>query len=196
MYIHHCARRTTLPKRETASLASCRAIFGSRGAFLNARRSLYEILLDYTGLYWIKYDIIVEHTRLYWTIPDYARLTCPSECTAGCRWHRRTKISHLMSHNVNGISVAGWLQSMPHASKVCATVGIWHCAPRLMLLKREARACWLRTNGVNTNGAAANVKMFDRLGKEARPGTFGNSRLTGVPKKPLCRTTWNLQWPR
>ena len=33
---------------------------------------------------------------------------------------------------------------------------------------------WLRTNGVNTNGAAAKVINFDRLGKKVRPGTFGN----------------------
>ena len=32
---------------------------------------------------------------------------------------------------------------------------------------------WLRTNGVNTNGAAAKVTMFDRSGKKVRPGTFG-----------------------
>ena len=34
-------------------------------------------------------------------------------------------------------------------------------------------AFWLRTNGVNTNGAAAEVMDFDRLGKKARPGTSG-----------------------
>ena len=32
---------------------------------------------------------------------------------------------------------------------------------------------WLRTNAVNTNGAAAEVFNFDRLGKKIRPGTFG-----------------------
>ena len=32
---------------------------------------------------------------------------------------------------------------------------------------------WLRTKGVNTNGAAAKVMHFDRLGKKVRPGTFG-----------------------
>ena len=32
---------------------------------------------------------------------------------------------------------------------------------------------WLRTNGVNTNGATAKVMNFDRLGKKVRPGTFG-----------------------
>ena len=36
---------------------------------------------------------------------------------------------------------------------------------------------WLRTNGVNTNGAAAKVMNFDRLGKKVRPGTFGNMKV-------------------
>ena len=31
---------------------------------------------------------------------------------------------------------------------------------------------WLRTNGVNTSGAAAKVMNFDRLGKKVRPGTL------------------------
>ena len=31
-----------------------------------------------------------------------------------------------------------------------------------------------KTNGVNTNGAAAKVMNFDRLGKKVRPGTFVN----------------------
>ena len=35
----------------------------------------------------------------------------------------------------------------------------------------------LRTNGFNTNGAAANVMNFDRLGKKVRPGTFGNIQI-------------------
>ena len=47
---------------------------------------------------------------------------------------------------------------------------------------------WLRTNGVNTNGAAAKVMKFDRLGKKVRPGTLGKiSRLTGGPKKCICQ---------
>ena len=33
--------------------------------------------------------------------------------------------------------------------------------------------CRLRTNGVSTDGAAAKVSSFDRLGKKVRPGTFG-----------------------
>ena len=32
---------------------------------------------------------------------------------------------------------------------------------------------WLRTNGVNTNGAAAKVRILVRLEKKVRPGTFG-----------------------
>ena len=36
---------------------------------------------------------------------------------------------------------------------------------------------WLRTNGVNTNGAAAKVMNFDRLEKKVRPGTFGKSNI-------------------
>ena len=36
---------------------------------------------------------------------------------------------------------------------------------------------WLRTNGINTNGAAAKVKMFDRLGEKVRPGTFGKIKV-------------------
>ena len=35
----------------------------------------------------------------------------------------------------------------------------------------------LRTNGVNTNGAAAKVTHFDRLGKKVRPGTFGKKQI-------------------
>ena len=36
---------------------------------------------------------------------------------------------------------------------------------------------WLRTNGVNTNGAAAKVVNFDRLGKKVCPGTFGRIKV-------------------
>ena len=40
---------------------------------------------------------------------------------------------------------------------------------------------WLRTNGVNTNGAAAKVMNFKRLGKTGTPWHFwiNTSRLTG-----------------
>ena len=43
---------------------------------------------------------------------------------------------------------------------------------------------------INTNGAAAKVMIFDRLGKKVRPGTFGKLkviRLPGVPKTSLCQ---------
>ena len=36
---------------------------------------------------------------------------------------------------------------------------------------------WLRTNGVNTNGATAEVMHFVRLGKKVRPGTFGKTKV-------------------
>ena len=44
-------------------------------------------------------------------------------------------------------------------------------------LNLEQYTTWLRTNGVNTNGAAAEVMNFDRLGKKVRPGTFGNIQV-------------------
>ena len=58
------------------------------------------------------------------------------------------------------------------------------------IISSFSSACgpWLRTNGVNPNGAAAKVVKFDRLGKKVRPGTFGRigvERLPGVPKRSL-----------
>ena len=56
--------------------------------------------------------------------------------------------------------------------------------------KTASDASWLRTNGVNTNGAAAKVMNFDRLGTKVLHGTFGKIkaiRLTGVPKKSVKR---------
>ena len=52
------------------------------------------------------------------------------------------------------------------------------------------REPWLRTNGVNTNGAAAKVMNFGTLGEKVHPGTFGKTQvgLSGVPKKSLCQT--------
>ena len=46
---------------------------------------------------------------------------------------------------------------------------------------------WLRTNGVNTNGAAAKIIHLTDWGKKVRPGTFEKipSRLTGVPHLSL-----------
>ena len=57
------------------------------------------------------------------------------------------------------------------------------------LRRLHARLIWLRTNGVNTNGTAAKVMNFDRLGKKGTPWHFweDKSRLTGVPKKSLCQ---------
>ena len=45
--------------------------------------------------------------------------------------------------------------------------------------KVSAHACdiCLRTNGVDTNGAAAMVMTFDRLWKKVRPGTFGKIQM-------------------
>ena len=36
---------------------------------------------------------------------------------------------------------------------------------------------WLRTNGVSTNGAAAEVMNFDRLGEKVRPGISGKVKV-------------------
>ena len=43
------------------------------------------------------------------------------------------------------------------------------------------RLVWLRTDGVNTKGAAAKAMNFDRLGKKVRPGTFGKDFCTPIP---------------
>ena len=48
----------------------------------------------------------------------------------------------------------------------------FHSAPARPFRGIE-HAFWLWTNGVNTNGAAAEVRNFDRLGENIRPGTFG-----------------------
>ena len=44
--------------------------------------------------------------------------------------------------------------------------------------ERRGSLSWLRTNGVNTNRAAAKVMNFDRLGKKVRPGTFGKIKVS------------------
>ena len=44
---------------------------------------------------------------------------------------------------------------------------------------------WLRTNGVNTNGAAAKVMNFDRFGKKVLPGTLGKIKV-GKQEYPKC----------
>ena len=42
----------------------------------------------------------------------------------------------------------------------------------LSTLPGVVRSFWLRTNVVNTNGAAAKVINFDRLGTKVRPSTL------------------------
>ena len=52
----------------------------------------------------------------------------------------------------------------------------------------DADGHWLRTNGVNTNGAAAKAMNFDRLGKKYALALWEDeSRLTGVPHKSPCQ---------
>ena len=67
------------------------------------------------------------------------------------------------------------------------------CVPTVPQLRSSGvciQACrvvtWLRTDGVNTNGATAIVKMFDRLGTKVRPGTFGEIKVgeREYPKSP------------
>ena len=64
-------------------------------------------------------------------------------------------------------------------------------ARALAVARFDSPLLWLRTNGVNTNGAAAEVIFFDRLGAKGTPWHFweDKSRLTGVPKKSLCQKT-------
>ena len=54
-----------------------------------------------------------------------------------------------------------------------------------------AAVTWLRTNGVNTKGAAAKVMSFDRLGETVRPGNFTGYReyptRPSVKKHKKCR---------
>ena len=44
---------------------------------------------------------------------------------------------------------------------------------------------------ISTNGAAAKVMTFDRLGKKVRPGSLGKIKVgeREYPKKSLCRKT-------
>ena len=57
--------------------------------------------------------------------------------------------------------------------------------------QRHGVVLWLRTNRINTHGAAAKVMNFERFGEKGKPWHFfgGKSRLTGVPKKSLCQNT-------
>ena len=53
---------------------------------------------------------------------------------------------------------------------ICIYIYIYALYDRL-----ACASSWLRTNGVNTNGASAKVMNFVRLGEKARPGTFGKT---------------------
>ena len=55
--------------------------------------------------------------------------------------------------------------------------------------KAMPRALVADKNKIDTNGAAANVKSFDSLGKKGTPWHFweDKSRLTGSSKKSLCQ---------
>ena len=67
------------------------------------------------------------------------------------------------------------------------------CSERRVCTPLESPALhffmWLRRNGVNTHGAAANINMCDRLGKKVRPGTFGKIQVGQweYPKSPSLK---------
>ena len=60
-----------------------------------------------------------------------------------------------------------------------------HSSPSMTILY-DSYVVWLRTNGVNANGAAAKVMNFDRLRKKVHPGTFGKIQVgqRECPKGP------------
>ena len=62
-------------------------------------------------------------------------------------------------------------------------------ANAVLLFVALRSTCWLRRNGVNTNGVAAKVMSFDRFREKGTPCHFweDKSRLTGVPKKSLLK---------
>ena len=65
-----------------------------------------------------------------------------------------------------------------HLRPLCFALGSRRAASATWdLLPLPPRLDWLRTNGVNTNGAAAKTNIFDRLGKKVHPGTFGNIKV-------------------
>ena len=79
------------------------------------------------------------------------------------------------------------------ARDICQRAGLVTCSHACSRAARmptrsqsSARAPLLRTNGVDTNGAAAKVVDFDRLGKKVRPGTFGKIQVgqREYPKSP------------
>ena len=51
---------------------------------------------------------------------------------------------------------------------------------------------WLRTNGINTNGVAAKITMFYRLGKNVRDNYIWTDVDRLVPNKSLCQKNMNL----
>ena len=88
----------------------------------------------------------------------------------------------------SGVSVVGpgpkreGAESEPEAGWSSSVCGI-SCGLALVDM-RGTRLCkqawlqriWLRRNGVNTNGAAAKLMTFYRLGKQVHPGTFGRQK--------------------
>ena len=66
-----------------------------------------------------------------------------------------------------------YIYSNAHATNIF----IWATSRHGPSSWKSVAAAWLRTNGVNTNGAAAKVMIFDRFGKKLRPGTFGNIQV-------------------
>ena len=66
------------------------------------------------------------------------------------------------------------------------------CQTRVQSACNALMIAWLRTPGVNTNGAAAKVMDSDRLGNRVRPGTLGLIKVGQreyIPKKSLCQKT-------
>ena len=72
---------------------------------------------------------------------------------------------------------------------ICMYIYIYIEREREISLARYFLRIWLRTNGVNTNGAAAIVMISDRLRKKGTPWHFWESKsmLTVVRKKSLCQ---------
>ena len=84
----------------------------------------------------------------------------------------------------NDLSCSEQSQRLASPARVSITLvylSIRYAPSRLRFLARLIRCRetvpWLRTNGVNTNGAAAKVMTFDSLGKKVRPGTLGNIKV-------------------
>ena len=67
------------------------------------------------------------------------------------------------------------IKDFPESLTQAMLVGIM-LVGRLGVGKNVEPVHWLQTNGVDTNGAAAEVVSFDRLGDKVRPGTFGEMK--------------------